>query len=631
MAAAYHQFHMDHYIQQSLSVDSRRSFFDDDQDDSSILDENILDSSNLLDSALEFSMDRRRAAALEANTIFSPSTDWGDFDHDMGMQAGPADDSTPAPAATFEHSNGTNNPFIKLEQSQPSYAQPHNWSATGASGSCTPTVYDNNSFNGFDESGAYLAPAMAAPAQGPFDNNVHIPPHAVLQNNVSIPSSPAVKDWTNGAGPADHDPSSMANKRMRQSSPAPRSHSPLHVVRREGIRKKNARFDIPAERTLMNIDQLIARSQDENEIKELKQQKRLLRNRQAALDSRQRKKQHTERLEEEKKLHSTIIQELEEKLQQMSVQEEQMHQRFAELARERDFLLHKSETLQMEKEDMVRSHTLETGELRKKNTFLQERLREMQESMERTPMAHQNSSSGFSDTFGFEGDFDLDGDCWTEPMIHEATPVKTEKVAPLAESEKPVAPGVLLILLLCGALVASSKSATPALPPLPKQLQTASAAVLQNIFHDAGVSEVGRVEIVDPTSSDSWVVAKSDGSRMVGLESTMDALSSFDKITPEQQREQFMQLTPAEYNDVTSNHFLREPEPINQRSRRRIQENLASMRNSKSNAAEVYTRSLMWDRVDAEVVRRFAAFARQAQASGGAQGNDEGSGAAAHS
>jgi hypothetical protein len=280
MASAYHPFQMDHYLQQSLSVDSRRSLFDD--DDSSILDENILDSNNLLDSALDFPpMDRRRGSPLDANAIFSPSTDW-DFDHDMGMPAGPADDSTPVPAATFEHSNGTNNPFIKLEQAQPAYAQPHNWSSNGTSGSCTPTVYDNNSFNGFDESGAYLAPAMGAAAQGAFDNNVHIPPHAVFQNNTSIPSSPAVKDWTNGAGPADHDPSSMANKRMRPSSPAPRAHSPLHVVRRDGIRKKNARFDIPAERTLMNIDQLIARSQDENEIKELKQQKRLLRNRQAA-------------------------------------------------------------------------------------------------------------------------------------------------------------------------------------------------------------------------------------------------------------------------------------------------------------------------------------------------------------
>jgi hypothetical protein len=315
----------------------------------------------------------------------------------------------------------------------------------------------------------------------------------------------------------------------------------------------------------------------------------------------------------------------------MHMQEREMHQRFTDVVRERDFLAHKAETLQLEKEEMMRNHTNESRELRKKNTFLQGQLNKLQDSMDRTPMAHQHSSSGFSDAFGFENDFDLDGDCWNDPMMHEATPIKTERVAALAESEKPAAPGLLLILLLCGALVASSKTATPALPPLPKQLQTASASVLQNIFQDAGVTEVGHVEPIDATSSDSWVVAKSEGSRMIGLESTMDVLSSFDKITPEQQREQFMQLTPAEYNDVTSNNFLREPEPVNQHSRRRIQENLASMRNAKSTAAEVYTRSLMWDRVDAEVVRRFAAFARRAQTVGGASSNDDGSGAAAHS
>jgi len=207
----------------------------------------------------------------------------------MGLSAGPADDNSPVPAATFEHSNGTNNPFIKLEQAQPAFAQQNgSWSSNGASGSCTPTVYDNNAFpnTAFEDGSAYLAPAIggAGPA-GAFGSDIHITPHAtVFQGSgavSSIPSTPAQKDWAQASGAEGHDSQPM-QKRMRPQSPAPRAHSPLHVMRRDGIRKKNARFDIPAERTLMNIDQLIARSQDDNEIKELKQQKRLLRNRQAA-------------------------------------------------------------------------------------------------------------------------------------------------------------------------------------------------------------------------------------------------------------------------------------------------------------------------------------------------------------
>jgi hypothetical protein len=69
------------------------------------------------------------------------------------------------------------------------------------------------------------------------------------------------------------------NKRMRPNSP----HGIPEPFRRDGVRKKNARFEIPLERNLQNIDQLIAEAKDDEEmLKELKQQKRLLRNRQAA-------------------------------------------------------------------------------------------------------------------------------------------------------------------------------------------------------------------------------------------------------------------------------------------------------------------------------------------------------------
>jgi hypothetical protein len=93
-------------------------------------------------------------------------------------------------------------------------------------------------------------------------------------SNGSMPTS-FHKDWMSESLESRGMP-----KRMRPRSPGLRSHSPL--LRRDGIRKKNTSFDIPAERNLLNIDQLIAQSTDEQEIKELKQQKRLLRNRQAA-------------------------------------------------------------------------------------------------------------------------------------------------------------------------------------------------------------------------------------------------------------------------------------------------------------------------------------------------------------
>jgi hypothetical protein len=185
----HHPFQMDQYIQQTLSVESRRSVFDD--DDTLTFHRYILDNKHLFNSTQNTSsMDRRRGSVLDTNAIFSPLADW-DFDHDMGMTAGPDDDSMPLPAATIHHSdvtnnpfikrvqaqpgytqqhnwssnsgasdsmpvpaaalersNGTNNPFLRLEQTQPGYAEQHDWSLnSGASGAGTPTTFDNSALN----------------------------------------------------------------------------------------------------------------------------------------------------------------------------------------------------------------------------------------------------------------------------------------------------------------------------------------------------------------------------------------------------------------------------------------------------------------------------------------------------
>ena len=58
------------------------------------------------------------------------------------------------------------------------------------------------------------------------------------------------------------------------------SSSPVH--RPDGFRKKNAKFEIPKDRNLDNLDLLISQAKDDGERKEFKMQKRLLRNREAA-------------------------------------------------------------------------------------------------------------------------------------------------------------------------------------------------------------------------------------------------------------------------------------------------------------------------------------------------------------
>ena len=150
------------------------------------------------------------------------------------------------------------------------------WMPRVDSGSCTPTAgYEQYSAEGDQSttapfSGGAVGPVGAMPMNPmSYRGGMFAPPGSVAMSPQSSQGwMPAPMDLA--------DATSHSNK-----SPPYRNDSPL-TMRRDGIRKKNARFEIPAERTLSNIDHLISQSTNEDEIKELKQQKRLLRNRQAA-------------------------------------------------------------------------------------------------------------------------------------------------------------------------------------------------------------------------------------------------------------------------------------------------------------------------------------------------------------
>lgn len=625
---------------QETGISSRRW---SDDDDSSILDENILEST-IDTSAFESPVDTRRPSMADA-AIFSPQIQAGDWDFLNGMN------ETSPMTSNFE-----NNPFVKMETNGSQFSAASWDPMTDRSGTVTPVPgmfggqvqnfnFDTADFTNFTPSTqpfeAPIAPAIPTPAPV-----MPIQPSAEATNELQ-------SIVANGSNKSPVLPASTANGAAKKStapvrpgSPGLRIHSPMHI-RRDGIRKKNARFDIPAERTLMNIDALITQSTDESEIKELKQQKRLLRNRQAALDSRQRKKQHTERLEEEKKVHSAIILELEEKIQALALRDSEWMEKEQQWMRERELLGHHLQCAQMQNEEIVRKHTLESAELRKKNTFLAQELDLMQEKLNQAHLQSQSPAGvNYTEEFTFDG---MPIDSFWEPpsftnednsfslSVQELVPeIKSApKMPEIKEEEKPAASGLLFLLLLFGAFVASGTTQTSSLPPVPQPLRTGAAAVLNTIFEDAGVKPTAAITTTDPRNvemstgpsvsqqvSDAWVVPKSESAQLIGLDSSLAMLSArLDQPkTRAQEAQELMMLTAAEYDEVTTKDFLREPEYTISEGRQNLQATLAALRkgHNKPTAAEVYTRSLLWDKVDAEVVRRFAAFA-QAAASSDAQ------------
>ncbi|KAK1687601.1 bZIP transcription factor [Colletotrichum godetiae] len=586
-----------YYRPTPLTVDTTQAQKYYEEEDHSILDETILDHS-ALDSGLEMSppmVDSRRDSFAVGGSLFSPKTeDWQSVD----MQSVPSNN----PFIEQQHNN---NPFMRLDHAQPSPFGPQGnaWSLSNTSGSCTPL----QQFDGMPAEYDNGAPMFQRPIPGqtPFTNptgqiNMFAP---IGSGNQSIPTSPQ-KGWIGQA-------ESMA-KKMRPGSPTIRSHNDMR--RGDGIRKKNARFDIPAERNLSNIDHLIAQSTDEQEIKELKQQKRLLRNRQAALDSRQRKKQHTERLEDEKKQFSAVLTDMEEEMADMRKQMEQ-------LLREKQFNQEYIESLTMEKEEMIRSHTIETGELRKKVSVLTDHVQRL-ESAAMTAPANNNYVSGYDDMNGmtmpgswdnvnFLGEYPMEQEVKQELQVVSAK--KADVSFPVDSEKSSSQGGILFMLFLVGAFVLSSRS-TPAIPRVSEDVRAEAATLLENVFKDAGVNGASNTmnALAPQPSGGSWV----DSSAMPMGDTSMGGVApsmlgqlgdSLTQPTDEQSNEQLFGLSAAQYNGVSSQDFLNNsPERTTSQGRKNLADALSAMRNNKQSVADVYTRSLLWDQIPSEVVRNFA-------------------------
>ncbi|KAK4230970.1 hypothetical protein QBC38DRAFT_355874 [Podospora fimiseda] len=594
-----------------LSVDtSNTKYFDEDD---SILDDNILDQS-ALDSGLEMSppmVDSRRESFGVAPSLFSPKPeDW----RSVEMPAVPSNNP-------FFDTTQNTNPFMRMDQGQQAVYQNQPWPMT-SSASATPQLQN---FDGlpvdYDATGGmslFPRPATIAPQPTPFTNptNQVTMFQAIGQAAApqSMPPSPPQKDlWMS------QDIKNQTMKRPHPASPMIRSHNDMR--RGDGIRKKNARFEIPAERNLNNIDQLIAQSTDEQEIRELKQQKRLLRNRQAALDSRQRKKLHTERLEDEKKHFAELLAGMEETVNELQMQVEK-------LTIEKHECENYIHNLERGRDEMISKHTIETGELRKKISVLTNHVQALEgvnNGYGQIDVPMNNSWGNMPNVFG---DFPMGQsvDVKQEMDMQVVPAAKKQGGAASTESEKPAQQGGLLFMLfLVGAFVLSNRS-TPTIPRVSEDVRAASASILENVFKDAGVNQVpAAIAAMAPRPSGaSWAQASSASSSSLSMSTQMvdnvapsmlgDMADALTRPTEQQTNEQLFSLSAAQYNDLTSQDFPpnAQAERTMSEGRRNLANALGKMREtSKESTAEVYTRSLLWDQIPSDVVRTFARMVQE--------------------
>jgi len=309
--------------------------------------------------------------------------------------------------------------------------------------------------------------------------------------------------------------------------------------------------------------------------------------------------------------------------------------------REQADLLRKLDQLELEKENMVRGHTLETGELRKKIGILTERLSES--GTNTLSHSHSGEFVDFTnemdtltmgtewDDYTFINELNVDGEI--QPQQNQSTLVVTpRKKEPVTDTEQPVASGLLLMLLLCGAFVASrsSGSSPPPAIKMPDEVREASTTILETVFKDAGVTPsqtTGNNAVVklEPAPSGSaWskaaILANTGFTSMVSTPNLDSLTNHFIAPTKDQEAEQAFSLSAQQYNSLTSTDFTRpvylpgdDDSPLTPQSsqsgghRRNLAETLKAMRDEAKgqSAAEVYTRSLLWDRIPTEVVHQF--------------------------
>jgi hypothetical protein len=364
-----------------------------------------------------------------------------------------------------------------------------------------------------------------------------------------------------------------------------------------------------------------------------------------SLDSRQRKKLHTEKLEEEKKHYTHTISQLEEIVASLQKREAELMREKNEWIAQQQQITTYLENMHIEKDEMIRSHTLETAELRKKNNILLETVEKLEHGG-KTTMADQAQAHAHIQTADFTGfeNLSMDTGPWDEfgmangLAIQDAVPAShghphahvhsqaqaqahpqsqslqvTDRAADKPTSDYPFSWNAFYMCLLFGAFIASNANTSLAgrsLPQLSEEYRTESANVLKAVLASSppDLTHPSAIAVSASAPQPSITMDMTQMGASHARSSTLDELHDTLVLpSEEQERAQVFALNADQYNSLTT--FQDDGAPFKAQPSN-LQAALAAMR---SNAAQhrvhggddVYSRSLMWERVPEKVIRDF--------------------------
>ena len=336
------------------------------------------------------------------------------------------------------------------------------------------------------------------------------------------------------------------------------------------------------------------------------------------MDSRQRKKLHTEKLEEEKKHYTQTISQLEDMVQSLQKREADHQREKNEWMAQQGQITQYIEGLHMEKDEMIRVHTLETAELRKKNNILMETVEKLERGVK------PSLADSHSDFAGFEN-LSMEGHPWEEFSMANGLSMSEPAPAPPSQaslnertSEKhPFSWNAFYMCLLFGAYIASNNTVLPgrSLPQMSEEYRAESANVLKAVLAS---SPPGLANPVAHASVSAAPGPSMTGIQMAQMGPAPSGSSALDELhdtlvmpTENQERAQVFALNADQYNSLTS--FEDDGAGFKPQQPSNLQQALAAMRNHNAaqhrmhevSTSDVYSRSLMWERVPQKVIRDF--------------------------
>ena len=334
---------------------------------------------------------------------------------------------------------------------------------------------------------------------------------------------------------------------------------------------------------------------------------------------------------------------LEEQRQQL---EELLQQEREQWMHSRQQFDHYIRQLEFERDEAIRTKTLETAELRKMNNILKGHVRDFER--QQAMSLHNNPSSDFSTDFSsfniddggtWDDDFALidNNDLSMDHSEHQAPQQPTANTAPKvadAKTDMPFSWNAFYMCLLFGAFIAStsnssttSASLQASIPPLSDEYRAESANVLKAVL--ASSPESSHTLLPSHPANHARGPTTISGAEMAHITShpshssmNLDQLHAhLTSPTRHQQEAAAFSLSAASYNHLTNpdpDPFLSSNDHNEEFKPSRLETAYASMQAQRQDMDKVIggnlqERSLLWERVPEKVLRDFRRMVEQAE------------------